>query len=42
MDKQRLYDLISEALAKGKNVEISKKPDGSWKIVTITRKNIDT
>lgn len=37
MDKNKLYDTVAKVLAKGYDVEIRKKPDGTWVIKKVKR-----
>lgn len=41
MDKEKLFELITKALNRGSNVEIRKKPDGTWQVLEV-KKNIVT
>ena len=41
MDKEKLFELITKAIDRGNNVEIRKKPDGTWQVLEV-KKNIVT
>jgi len=40
MDRDELYERVSKALAKGQDVEIRQKPDGSWVVYAIKRNKV--
>ena len=39
-EAQNMYDVVMKIIAKGNNVEIQKKPDGSIRIYEIKRKTV--
>lgn len=41
INKDQLYEAVSKVLAKGNNVEIRRKSDGTWQVLEV-KKNIVT
>ena len=40
MDEKKLYELIKKVLDEGCNAEVSKNPDGTWRVYKVKKNKV--
>lgn len=40
MDEKRLFEIVKRILAAGNNVEIRKRPDGTWQVLEVKKHTV--